>query len=154
MEIGRRFVVHSLSCSQHFATSWAAGLQASPSFTISQNLLKFMSVESMRPYNHLILCLCPLSLPSYFPTGSVPISGLFISGGQCIEASALASVLPMNIQGIMSFRIDKIDFCAVQGTLKNLLQHHNLKTSVLQCSVFFMIQLSHPHVTTGKTIVF
>ena len=93
------------------------------------------------------------SCPQSFPVSrSFPMSWLFTSGGQSIgaSASASASVLPMNI----SFRIDWFDLLAVQGTLKGLLQHHSLKTSVLQCSIFFMVQLSCPYMTTGKTVAF
>ena len=87
-----------------------------------------------------------------FPTsGSFQMSQLFASGGQSIGASASVSVLPMN-SGLISFRIDWFDLLAVQGTLKSLLQHHSSKTSILWCSAFFMVQLSHPHMTTGKTI--
>ena len=80
------------------------------------------------------------------------MSGLFASGGQSIGASASASVLPMNYLGLTSFRIDWFDLLAVQGTLKSLLQHHSLKASILQHSAFFMVQLSHPYMTIGKTI--
>ena len=76
----------------------------------------------------------------------------FASGGQNIGVSSSASDLPMNIQGLVSFRIDCLDLLAVQGTLKSLLQHHSSKASILQCSAFFMVQLSHPYMTTGKTI--
>ena len=82
------------------------------------------------------------------------MSQLFTSGGQSIGASTLASVLPMNIKGLISFRIDWCDLLAVQVTLKSLLQYHSSKASVLQCSAFFIVQLSHPYMTTGKTIVF
>jgi len=94
------FVVQLLSCVRLFATPWTAALQASLSFTISRILLKLMSIKSLKPSNHLILCCpfssCPLSFPA---SGSFPVSQLFASGGQSIGASASASVLPMNIQG-------------------------------------------------------
>ena len=80
------------------------------------------------------------------------MSRLFSSGGQSIGASASTSVLPMNNPGLISFRMDWLDLLAVQGTLKSLLQHHRSKTSILQCSAFFIVQLSHPHMTTGKDI--
>ena len=80
------------------------------------------------------------------------MSQFFASGGQSIVASGAASVLPMNTQGLISFRIDWFDLLAVLGTLKNLLQQHSLKASVLQCSAFFIVQLSHPYMTTGKII--
>ena len=80
------------------------------------------------------------------------MSQCFISGGQSIGVSASTSVLPMNIQGLIAFRMDWMDLLAVQGTLKSLLQHHNSKASILWCSAFFMVQYSHPYMTTGKTI--
>ena len=80
------------------------------------------------------------------------MSQLFPSCGQSIGVSASASVLPMNISGLTSFRIDWLDLLVVQGTLKSLLQHHNSKASILQHSAFFMVQLAHPYMTTGKTI--
>ena len=92
---------------------------------------------------------CPHSFPA---SGSFPMSQFFTSGSQSIGASASASVLLMNIKDLISFSIDWFDLFAVQETLKSLLQHHSSKASILQCSVFFMIQLSHPHLTTGKTI--
>ena len=102
------------------------------------------------PSNHLILSLPVLLCPQIFPaSGSFPISQLFPSGNQNIGASA--PVLPVNIQDC-SFRIDWFDFLAVQGTLKNLLQHHSLKASILWSSAFFMVQLSYPYMITGKTV--
>ena len=92
---------------------------------------------------------CLQSLPA---SGSFLMSQFFTSGGQRIGVSAPVSVLPMNIQGLISFRMDWLDLPAVQGTLKNLLQHHSSKASILWCSAFFIIQLSHLHMTTGKTI--
>ena len=80
------------------------------------------------------------------------MSQFFTSGGQSIKVSASASVLPMNIQDMISFRMDGLDLLAVQGTLKSLLQHHSSKVSILQCSAVFTLQLSHPYMTTGKTI--
>ena len=89
----------------------------------------------------------------YFPaSGSFPMSQSFPSGGQSIGISASASVLPINIQDWVFFRIDWFDFLAIQGTLKNLLQYHSSKASILQHSAFFIVQLSHPYMTTGKTI--
>ena len=94
----------------------------------------------------------PFSWPQSFPTsGSFPVSQLFSLGGQHIGVSAATSVLPMNIQ-LISFRMDWLDLLAVQGTLKNLLQHHSWKASILWCSAFFIVQLSHPYMTTEKTI--
>ena len=93
------------------------------------------------------------SCPQYFPTsGSFPVSRLFASGSQSIGASASASVLPMNIQGWLPSGLTGLIPLLSKGTLKSLLQHHSLKASVLQCSAFFMVQLSHPYMTIGKTI--
>ena len=91
---------------------------------------------------------CRQSFPA---SGSFPMSQFFTSGGQNIGISALASVLPMN-SGLISFKIDWFDLLAVQRTLKSLLQHHNSKASILQCSAYFIVQLSHPYMTIGKTI--
>ena len=109
------------------------------------------------PSNHLILChpllLCPQSFPA---SGSFQMSQFFTSGGQSIRVSVSASALPRNIQdwftlGLISFRIDWLDLLAVQG-LSSLLQHHSSKASILWCSAFFIVQLSHPYITTGKTV--
>ena len=119
-----------------------------PAFTTSWSFLKLMSIESVMPSNQLILC--RLLLPSIFPaSGSFLISWLIASG-----ASASALVLPMNIHdySLISFRIDWFDLLAVQETLKSLIQHHSSKASILWCPAFFMVQLSHPHMTTAKTI--
>ena len=144
-------VVQLLSSVQLFVTSWTAAHQASLSFTISQSLLKLISIDSVMPFNHLILY-CPLLLlPSIFPSIRVfQMSWLFTSGGQRIRVSASVSVLPRNIQDW--FLLDWFDLLAVQGTLKSLLQHNNSKASILQWSTFFMVQLSHLYMTTGKTI--
>ena len=103
------------------------------------------------PSNHLILCRPLLLPPSIFPSiRSFLRSQLFTSGGQSIGASASASVLPMNIQD--SFPLDWLDLLVVQGTFKSLLQHHSSKASIVRRSAFFTVQLSHPYMTTGKTI--
>ena len=108
-----------------------------------------MSTESVIPYKHLIFC-HPLSCPQSFPASvSFPMSQLFASGGQSIGQSTSPS---NEYSGLISFRIDLFDILAVQGTLKCLLQHHNLKASILRHSAFFIVQLSHPYMTTGKTI--
>ena len=121
-----------------------------PVFTISQSLLKLMSIESLMPSNHPILCAPFSSCPQSFPASvSFPISRLFTSGGQSTGTSV--SVIPMTF-GLISFRADSFDLLAVQGILKSLLQHHSLKASVLWRSAFFMVQLSHLYMTTGKTI--
>ena len=112
-------------------------------------LLTLMPVESMMSSNHLVLV--PSCLQSFPASGSFQMSQLFASGGQSIGVSASASVLPMNIQ-LISFRIDWFDLLTVQGTLKSLLQHHSSKASIFQHSTFFIVQVSHPYITTGKTI--
>ena len=119
-------------------------------FTFSQSLLRLMSIELVMPSNYLIFC-CPLfssCLQSFPASGISPVSWFFPSGGPNIGVSASASILPMNIQ----CWIDWFDFLAVQGTVKSLLQHHSSKASILQCSAFFIVHLSHPYMTTGKTI--
>ena len=156
-------VVQSLSHVVLFATLWTAARQASLSFTISWSLLKLMSIELvmpfnllklicielMMPYNHLVRPL-PLLLPPIFPSLLQWIS--------CLRQ--MAKVLELQLQhqsfqlylGLIPFRIDWFDLLAVQGTLKSLLQHHSSKTSIFRCSAFFIFQLSHLYMTTGKTI--
>ena len=127
---------------------WTAACQASLSITNSQSLLKLMSIELVLPSNHLILC-CPLLfLPSIFPSITV-FSSESVLCIRWLKYSASASVLPVNM---ISFRIDWLDLLAVQGTFKGLLQHHSSKASILSRSAFFIDQLSHPYMTTGKTI--
>ena len=127
--------------------------QSSLSFTISQSLLKLMSIKSVMPYNHLILC-HPLSvLPSILPSISVLSneSALYITCPQYWSFSF--NISPSNeYSGLISFRIDWLDLLSVQGALNSLLQHHRSKASILQCSAFFMVQLSHLYMTTGKTV--
>ena len=135
-------------------TPQIAARQASLSITNSRSSLKLMSIESVMPSNHLIIC-CPLLLlPSIFPASeSFLLSQIFPSGGQTIGVSATTSVLPMNHPGLISFRMDWLDLLAVQETLiKSLLQHHSSKASVHWSSAFFTVQLLHPYMTTGKTI--
>jgi len=125
--------------------------QASPSFTISRSLPKLMSIESVMPSNHLILCRPLLLLPSIFPSIRVfsSESVLHIRWPKCWSFS----ISPSNeYSGLISFRTDWLDLLAVQGTLKSLLQHHSSKASILWHSAFFIVQLSHPYLTTGKTI--
>ena len=122
--------VQSLSRVQFFATPWTAACQASLSITNSQSLLKLMSIALVMPSNHLMLC-CPLLLlPSIFPSIRVfSMSWFFASGGQSTGVSASTLSLPMNeYSGLISFRTDWLDFLAIQGTLKSLLQHHSSKT--------------------------
>ena len=136
-------VIQSLSCVKLFATPWTAAHQASLSFTISWSLLKLMSIESMLPSNHLILC-CPLLLlPSIFPRLRVFSNESVL----CIRWSKYwsfsFSISPSYEHlGLISFSIDWFDLLAVQGTLKSLLQHHSSKTSILWHSAFFVVQLS------------
>ena len=137
-----------------FVTPWIAAQQASLFFTTSQNLLKLMSVESVMPSNYLIHC-CPLLLlPSIFPSIRVfsKESALHIRWPKYWSFSFTIS-LSNEYSELISFRMDWLDLLAVQGTLKSLLQHHSSKASILQCSAFFTVQLSHPYMTTGKTIV-
>ena len=125
--------------------------QASLSFTISQSLLKFISIELIIPCNHLSLCLPFLFLPSILPSIKGFSNELAVQI-RCTNYWSL-SIGPVNeYWELISFRIGRTDLLAVQGTLKSLLQHHSSNTSVLQCSAFLMVQLSHPYMTTGKTI--
>ena len=145
--------VHSLSCVRLFATPWTVACQASLSITNSRSLLKFMSIKSVMPSNHLILCRPFLLPPSIFPSIRVFSNESVLHIRWSNYWSFNFSISPFNeYSGLISFRIDWLDLLAVQGTLKSLLQHHSLKPSVLWCSVFFIVQLSYPYMTTGKTI--
>ena len=131
---------------------WTAARQASQTITNSQSLLKLISIESVMPSSHLILCRPLLLLPSILPSIRVFSRGSVL----CIRWpkywSFSFSISPSNeYSGLISSRMDWLDLLAVQGTLKRLLQHHSSKASVLQCSAFFLVQLSHPYMTTGKT---
>ena len=133
-------------------TPWTAALQASLSIANSQSSLKLMSIELVMPSNCLILCHSLLLLPSIFPS----IRVLSNESVLCIRWPKYWSlsfiISPSNgYSGLISFRTDCLDLLAVQGTLKSL-QHHSLKASILRCSTFFIVQLSHPYITTGKTI--
>ena len=135
------------------ATPWTIARQASLSITNSQSSLKLMSVESVTPSNHLILCYPLLLLPSIFPS----IRVFSIESALCIRWpkywSFSFNMSPSNEHpGLISFRMDWLDLPVVQGTLKSLLQHHSSKASILWHSAFFIVQLSHPYITTGKTI--
>ena len=111
-----------------------------------------MSIESVMPSNHLILCHPLLLLPSIFPSSRVFSDESVLHNRWPNYLSFSFSISPSNeYSGLNSFRMDWLDLLAVQGTLKSLLQHHSLKTSILQCSAFFIVQLSHPYMTTGKT---
>ena len=145
--------VQSLSHVQLFATPWTAARQASLAITNSHSLFKLMSVKSVMPSNHLILC-HPLHLqPSIFPSIRVFSDESVL----CIRWpkywSFSFSITPSNGQSwLISFRINWLDLLAVQGTPKSFLEHHSSKASILQRSAFFIVQLSHPSMTTGKTI--
>ena len=135
------------------ATPWTAACQASLPFAISWSLLKLMSIELVMPSNHLILCRLPLLLHSVFPSIRVFSS----ESALCIRWpnywSFSFSISPSDeYLRLISFRIDCFNLLAVQGTLKSLLQHHSSKASILWHSVFFMVPLSDPCITTGKTI--
>ena len=142
--------VQFLSCVQLFPTPRTVALQASLSITNSRSLLKLMSIESVMPSNHLILC-CPLLLPSIFPSIRIfsNVSVLHIRWPKYRSFSF--NISPSNeYSGLISFRMNWLDLLAVQGTLKSLLQHHSSKASILQHSAFLRVQLSHPYMTTGK----
>ena len=146
-------VVQSLSRVWLFVTPWTAAHQASLSLTISWSLLKLTFIESMMLSNHLILCHPLLFLPSVFPSLRVfsKESALHIRWWKYWSFSF--SISPSNeYSGLISFRTDWLYLLVVQGTLKSLLQHHSSKASILRCSAFFIVQLSHPYMTTGKTI--
>ena len=146
-------VVQLTSLSWLLETPLTAALQASLSLIISWSLTKFMSIDLVMLSNHLILYRPLLLLPSIVPSIRVFSNESVV----CIRWpkywSFSFSISPSNeYSGLISFRMDWLDLLAVQGTLKSLLQHHGSKASILQCSVFFMLQLSHPYMTTGKTI--
>ena len=145
--------VQSLSCFWLLATPWTATLQAFLSTTNCQSLLKLMSIESVMSSNHLILCLPLLLPPSMFP-------GIKVFSNESVLRirwpkywSFSFTISPSNeYSGLISFRMDWLDLLAVQRTLKSLLQHHCSKASIPWCSAFFIVQLSHPYMITGKTI--
>ena len=145
--------VQSLSHAQLFATPWTTACQASLSITNSRSLLKLMSTESVMPSDHLILCRPFLLLPSIFSSIRVfsNESALHFRWPKYWSFSFNIS-LSSEHSGLISFRMDWLDLLAVQGTLKSLLQHHSSKASILQPSAFFIVQLSHLYMTTGKTI--
>ena len=146
-------VVQLLSCVRFFVTPWTAAHQASLSITNSQSSLKLTSVESVVPSNHLILCRPLLLWPSICPRIRVFSNESVLPFRWPKYWSFSFSIRPSNeYLGPISFRIDWFDLLAVQATLKSLLQHHSSKASILQCSAFFIVQLSHPYMTTGKTI--
>ena len=136
-----------------FATPWTAAQQASLSITNSQSLLILTSIESGTPSNHLILCRPFLLPPSIFPSIRIFSNETLVHIRWPKYWSFSFSISPSSeYSGLISFRIDWFDLLAVQGTLKNLLQHHSSKASILQHPAFFIVQLSHQYMTTGKTI--
>ena len=144
--------VHLLSRGRLFVAPWTAARQVSLSITNSRSLLKLMSIKSVIPSNHLILCHPLLLLPSIFPIIRVFSNESVLCMRWPKYWSFSFSVSPSNeYSGLISVRMDWLDLLAVQGTLKSLLQHHSSKASVLWCSAFFIVQLSHPCMTTGKT---
>ena len=145
--------VQLLSRVRLFATPWTAACQASQSITNSQSSLRLTSIESVMPSSHLILCHPFLLLPPIFPSLQVFSNESVL----CIRWpkywSFSFNLSPSSeYSGLISPRMDWLDLLAVQETLKSLLQHHSSKASILQCSAFFIVQLSHPYMTTGKTI--
>ena len=153
IESGSFISVQLLSRVRLFATPWTAPRQTSLSITNCWSLPKPMSIELVMPSNHLILCRPLLLLPSIFPS----IRVFSNESALCIRWpkywSFSFNISPTNEHpGLISFRMDWLDLLAVQGNLKSLLQHHSSKASILQCSAFFIVQLSHPYMTTRKTI--
>ena len=145
--------VQSLSHVRLFATPWAAACQASLSITNTRSWLRLMLIESVIPSNHLILCRPLLLLPSILPSIRVFSSESVLHISWPKYWSFSVSISPSNeYSGLISFNIDWFDLPTVQGTLKSLLQHHSSKPSILQCSAFFIDQLSHPYMTTWKAI--
>ena len=145
--------VQLLSHVRLFATPWITARQASLSIINSRTLLKLMSIELVMPSSHLILCHPLLLLPP------IPPSIRVFSNESTLRmrwpkywSFSFSISLSNEHPGLISFRMDWLDLLAVQGTLKSLLQHHSWKTSILRCSAFFTVQLSHPYMTTGKTM--
>ena len=145
--------VQSLSCVWLFVTPWTRASQTSRSITNSRSLLKLMSIELVMPSNHLILCHSLLLLPSVLPSIRIFSKESVFHIRWPKYWSFSFCICPSNeYSGLISFRVDWSDLLAVQRTLKSLLQHHSSKASVLWRSPFFIVQLSHPSMTTGKTI--
>ena len=143
----------SLSRVRLFVTSWTAADQASLSIANSRSLPKLMSIELVMPSSHLILCRPLLLLPSVLPSIRVFSNESALCMRWPKYWSFSFNISPSNEHpGLISFKMDWLDLLAVQGTLKSLLQHHSSKASILQHSAFFTVQLSHPYMTTGKTI--
>ena len=145
--------VQSLTCVWLFVTPWITASQASLSITNSQNSLKLMSIELVMPSSHLILCHPLLLLPPIPPSIRV-FSNESTPRMKWSKYWSFSFSISLSNEHprLISFRMDWLDLLSLQGTLKSLLQHYSSKTSVLQCSAFFTVQLSHPYMTTGKTI--
>ena len=145
--------VQSLSHVWLFETPWIAAHQASLSITSSRSLIKLMPIESVMPSSHLILCRPLLLLPPIPPSIRVFFNEPILRMRWSEYWSFSFSISPSNEHpGLISFRMDWLDLLEVQGTLKTLLQHQSSKVSIFRCSAFFTVQLSHPYMTTGKTI--
>ena len=145
--------VQSLSPVRLFVTPWIAARQASLSITNSWTSLRLMSIESVMPSSHLILCRPLLLLPPIPPSSRVFSNESTLRMRWPKYWSFSFSIIPSKeIPGLISFRMDWLDLLVVQGALKGLLQHHSSKASILRCSAFFTVQLSHPYMTIGKTI--
>ena len=145
--------VHSLSRVRLFATPWIAARQSSLSITVSRSSLRLTSIELVMPSSHLILCLPLLLLPPIPPSIRVFSNESTLGMRWPKYWSFSFSIIPSKeIPGLISFKMNWLDLLAVQGTLKSLLQHHSSKASILRCSAFFTVQLSHPYMTIGKTI--
>ena len=154
LSLGETFSsVQSLSRLRLFATPWIAAHQASLSITNARSPSKPMSIELVMPSNHVILCRPLLLLPSIFPSIRVFSNESALHMRWPKYWSFSFNISPSNEHpGLISFRMDWLDLLAVQGTLKSLLQHHSSKASILLHSAFFIVQLSHPYMTTGKSI--
>ena len=144
-------LLFSHSVGSNSLTPWTATHQASLSFTISQSLLRLKSIESVMPSNHLIFCCLLLLLPSIFPSIRV-FSNESALRIRWPKYWSFSINLGNKYSGLISFKIDWFDLLAVQGSLKSLLQNHSSKASILWHSAFFMVQLSHSYMTTGKTM--
>ena len=145
--------IQLLGCVRFFVTPWTAAHHASLFITSSQSLPKLMSIESVMPSNHLILCRPLLPQPSIFPSIRIFSNESALRSRWPKDWSFSFSISPSSeYSGLISFRVDWLDLLSVQRTFKILLQHHSSKALVVQCSAFFIVQLSHPYMTTGKTI--
>ena len=155
LKISQFSSVQLLSCVRFFVTPWTAEHQASLSITNSRSLLRLVSIESVMPSNHLILCHPLLLPPSIFPSIRVFSNESVLHIRLVKYWSFSFNINPFNEHPeLISFRMNWLDLLAVQGTRKSLLQHHSSKASILRRSAFFTVQLSHPYMTTGKTIAF